>query len=176
MILRARKGFTLLELLLAITITAVIGSAITMSISQLFSVNAADEGRMDAVKQVENALHYINRDAQMASTIAPTGNDFPLVLTWNEWDVAANSLSGPLHTVTYSINAANQLKREEQIGAAPATSLFIADHISVVSDCSINADIPPVLTVNLTASIGGFRPVSEARTLEVRSRPEALMP
>ena len=98
-----QKGFTLVELLISLAITAVISSAITLSISQVFSVSIASKNRMEAVKQVENGLHYINRDAQMASSIVPTSNDFPLILTWNEWNVAENDLTGPLHQVIYSI-------------------------------------------------------------------------
>jgi hypothetical protein len=163
----------MIELLIAMTITAAIGSAIGMTLFQLLSVTTTDKNRMEAVKQVENALHYLNRDAQSASSIVPTGADFPLVLTWNEWNESDHDLSGPQHQVTYSI-ISNKLERTEQIGANPSTMLVVANYVSDSSNCSINADNPPVLTVNLTASIGGFRPVSESRTLQVQSRPEPL--
>jgi prepilin-type N-terminal cleavage/methylation domain-containing protein len=165
------RGFTLIELLVAIAITAIVGSTITIAITQVFSVSIADKNRMEAVKQVENAIHYLNRDAQMASSIVPTSNDFPLVLTWNEWNVTENDLSGPQHQVIYSI-ISNKLKREEIIGTNPVTTNIIANYISDASNCSFT---DPVLTVNLTASVGGYKPVSETRSLEIKSRPEPLV-
>lgn len=163
----------MIELLIAIAITAVIGSAITMTIFQLLSVSIGDTNRMQAVKQVENALHYINRDAQSASSMAADGSDFPLVLTWNEWDESANNLEGPQHTVTYSLSG-TRLERTEQIDSAPSTTLVVANHIAASSNCSVSADEPPVLTINLTSSIVGFKSASESRTLQVQSRPEPL--
>jgi prepilin-type N-terminal cleavage/methylation domain-containing protein len=60
-----QKGFTLIEVMLAMVITAIIVPALVMSISQMFTSSAASASRMQVVKQVENALHYINRDAEM---------------------------------------------------------------------------------------------------------------
>ncbi len=64
---RRRRGFTLIELLAATAITAIIGVVLSSSVIQLMTVQSSTKNRTDAVKQVENALHYINTDAQMAS-------------------------------------------------------------------------------------------------------------
>lgn len=165
-----QKGFTLVELLVSVAISAVLCSTIAMAICQFVSVSIASENRIIAVKQVENALHYINRDSQMASNIVPTDNRFPLILTWNEWDVTENNLTGPLHQVTYTITPYSQLEREEIVDGTSKTSI-VARNISEVSNCSFTDD---VTTINVTASIGGFKPVSETRSLEVKSRPEPL--
>jgi prepilin-type N-terminal cleavage/methylation domain-containing protein len=174
--IKSQRGFTLIELLVAIAITAVIGSAIAMAITQILSVSIADKNRMEAVKQVENALHDINRDAQTASSIVPTSNDFPLALTWNEWNVSYNDLTGPRHVVTYTITTNQSLQRVEAItvgAATTSTTRIIATHIADSSNCSYS---DPVLTLNLTASIGGYKAVSETRSLTVQSRPELLSP
>jgi prepilin-type N-terminal cleavage/methylation domain-containing protein len=168
---KGQKGFTLIELVVAISITAVIGSSIMMAISQILSVSITSKNRMVAVKQIENALYYINQDAQMASSITPTGNDFPLVMTWNEWNVAENDLTGPLHQITYSINTENELERVETKGGS-STTRTVAKYISDTSNCSYSANMT---TVNLTSSIGGYKPVSETRSMEIKSRPEPLV-
>jgi len=142
-----------------------------MSVAQVFSVSIASKNRMEAVKQVENALHYIDRDAQMAYNVVPTSNDFPLVLTWNEWNVADNDLTGSQHQVTYSI-VSDKLQRIETISGNLVANNIIANDISDASNCSYANS---VLTVNLTASIGGFKPVNETRSLAVKSRPEPLV-
>jgi prepilin-type N-terminal cleavage/methylation domain-containing protein len=59
-------GFTLIEVMVAVAITAIIGVVLTASIFQIMTVQSSTKDRVDAVKQVENALHYVNQDAQMA--------------------------------------------------------------------------------------------------------------
>ena len=66
-ILRNQKGFTLVEVLIAIAITAAIGAGLAMAVFEVIQVNAMSNNRMEAIKQVENAFHYIIRDAQMTS-------------------------------------------------------------------------------------------------------------
>jgi len=42
---------------------------------------------MEAVKQVENALHYLNRDIQMSHIVEQDeAGYFPLRLSWQELD------------------------------------------------------------------------------------------
>jgi prepilin-type N-terminal cleavage/methylation domain-containing protein len=61
-----RTGFTLIELLAAMAITAIIGVALTTSIFQMMTIQSSTKDRVDAVMQLENAMHYVNQDAQMA--------------------------------------------------------------------------------------------------------------
>jgi prepilin-type N-terminal cleavage/methylation domain-containing protein len=164
------RGFTLVEMLVALSIAGVLGSGVTMAISQVMTVSISSKNQMNAVKQVENALHYVNRDAQMAYEIEPTEGHFPLSLTWNEWELGENDLSGPQHQVTYSI-VDNKLERVETVGTDPAVTSTVASYIENTSECTFS---DKVLTVTLTAYVGGFKPATETRTLEVRSRPEPL--
>ena len=124
---------------------------------------------MEAIKQVENALHYINRDAQTAYSAVPTDANFPLVLTWREWDETDNSLTGPEHQVTYYISN-NQLLREEIIDSGSPSERVVAVNISDDSACTYDND-SRVLTVNIIASVGGYKPAVESRLLRVQSRP-----
>ena len=172
--MRNEKGFTLVEILIAAAVIAVIGSSLVTAMSQIFIINNAHRDHMEAVKQVENALHYINRDAQMAGEILPDPvTDFPLVLTWNEWDETTNMLNGPHHQVTYSI-LDNNLERDEIVtegGTTTVNSMVVASHIDNISECSFT---DPVLIVSMTVSFNGYRTISETRTLKVQSRPESI--
>jgi len=164
---RNQKGFTLAEILVAVAITAVIGSVITMSISQLFTVSIADKNRMEAVKQVENALHYINRDAQMAKAfdIIP-GSSVPftsgLHLQWIDYDISSEINN----TVDYTLDADGDLKRVYW-RAGDTVTTTVARHIESVSNYSFDG---AVLVVNLTASVEGLRSATESRTLQVKPR------
>ncbi len=174
----SQKGFTLVELLVAVAITAVIGSVITMSISQLFSVSISDKNRMTAVKQVENALHYINRDVQMADRrlISPDDGStgyfiMGLNLQWTDYTL------DPVVkiSVDYTLDADGVLERvytikenneEENIISTVTTN--IASHIdSVNSYYSFDGEM---LEIKITASVGGFKSVTESRTLQVKPR------
>src|SRR5512137_100341 len=95
---KKQNGFTMVELLIAMAITVIIGTALVMTVTQLFSVSIGDSNHMEAVKQVESALHYINRDAQMAkSEQVVVGSS--LQLTWDDY----TSGSKKTNQVTYSL-------------------------------------------------------------------------
>lgn len=166
----SRSGFTLIELIIAIAILSIISVALVMTIFQLFAVQAADVNRMDAIKQVENALHWINRDVEMAwaSSIHPADGSTvnfssPLNLTWTD-----NSEPGsPLHSVTYNVDPDGTLERQETVSGATA-STRIADYIDA-SSSNYSFD-GTLLTVNLTAFVNGYRSATETRTLHVQPR------
>jgi prepilin-type N-terminal cleavage/methylation domain-containing protein len=165
-------GFTLVELLVALAITAIIGTGIAMSINQLIVINSSSVNRMQAVKQVENALLYINYDAQMAQTITTaSGSGFPFTITYREWN-------NTNHRITYSIvtpsgGAPKYLQRSETIASGSPNIRTLANYVdntAALTNCSYS-NSSKQLTVTLTANVGGFQPASETRTLNVRLRP-----
>ena len=99
---RNQKGFTFIEMIVAIAISSAIGGGILLSIYQTISYQAMDRARMNCVKQLENATHYVVQDAQMAQKVTLAGDDdnFPLVLSWTEWDVTSLEYE---HVVTYTL-------------------------------------------------------------------------
>jgi len=159
--------------MIAVAVLAIIGTAIATTTTQLFVVQAANSNRMDAVKQVENALHYINRDVQQAININTSSLPNFLILSWQEWDEAAREYDAAIHLVTYSV-IDGELQRTYNDGEGSETITRIADHISQDAgdtNCSFDSDTR-VLTVTITATVEGFRPASETRTLQVKSRPQ----
>ena len=160
-----QNGFTLLELLAAVAITGIIGVGIAQMTFQFFAISSADTNRMDAVKQVENALHWMNRDVQMASQIPTSGNfslSQPLYLAWTDYT------STPFEnvTVTYKLSGST-LQRGQQIDNGTWSYTHIADNIDSASNFTFDGDI---LTINLTATVDGYRSASENRTLQVKPR------
>lgn len=164
MIKRDQEGFTLIEVLVAVAITGLIVTGISAAIFHVMSINAVTANKITAVKQVENALHYIIRDGQMAQTIQPGGGGtgFPLSLSWVEWDSTR-------HDVSYTLDA-GKLYRNHSTNGGALTSSPLADHINPEPELTSCQYAGGVLTFKLTASVSGFRPASETRTIEVKPR------
>jgi len=109
-----QKGFTLVELAVALAITGLITGGITMTIFQVFDVNARTSNHMTAVRQVQNAGYWISRDAQMAqSTVITEVLGFPSTLTWTEYVAPSDE-----HQVVYTLLADNKLQREHYTNRA----------------------------------------------------------
>jgi prepilin-type N-terminal cleavage/methylation domain-containing protein len=164
---RGQRGFTLVELIIALAITGAITGGITMSIFQTLDYNARSRARMVAVKQVENAIHFINRDVQMAQIVEPDSSPdgFPLVLTWVEWDQ-----DNTQHVVTYSIDG-DELKRNHDQGGG-ATESTVARYVNTSSDdtyCDFD-ETEWIFILKITATVSGY-PEDISETREMRTTP-----
>ena len=163
---KRQRGFTLIELLIAIAITSLITGGITTAIFQTFTVNARNSSHMTAVRQVQNAGHWISHDAQMAQEVDPSGaTGFDsLTLTWTEWE------DGTENVVTYTI-VGDELKRSHSKIPGGTSEMIVARYIdSTNTSCQVTAD--GVLMVTVTATVGDYpETVSETRVYEVTPRP-----
>jgi prepilin-type N-terminal cleavage/methylation domain-containing protein len=167
---RKQRGFTLIELVIALAITGAITGGITMSIFQTLDYNARSNARMIAVKQVENAIHYINRDVQMAQIVDtadpdPDGDGFPLTLRWVEWDAYNTE-----HVVTYS-KAGDELKRNHtEDGVSNETTVaWYLDTDPANTHCAFD-ETEWIFTLKITTIVRGYpEDISEMR--EMRTTP-----
>lgn len=156
-------GFTLMEVTVAIAITSMIGVGVTMAISQVFNVNALSNNRITAVKQLENAIYWINHDAQMAQIVQPNGGSgFPLNLSWIEWD-------NTMHQVSYTLED-NELHRSHSINGSEPIQNVVATHINSDEDMTNCQFVNGVLTFKITASVSGFRSINETHVAQVVPR------
>ena len=87
MIHKDQKGFTLLELLIGIAITALVTTGITMAIFQTFTGSTRSSNHMVAVRQVQEAGYWVSFYAYAAQDATITGDSgFPLELYWIDFD------------------------------------------------------------------------------------------
>ena len=164
-----QKGFTLIELIVAIAITALIIGVIVMSIFQVFIVNALSSNHMLAVRQVQNAGYWINHDVQMAQqepVIVNSGGVLESIfLTWEGWD-------STLHEVTYTLED-TELKRSYWNDTGETSEILVAQYInpdSAKTKCDFTGG---VLTLTVTAAVGTWPKVeSETRIYEIIPRPD----
>lgn len=84
-----QKGFTLLELLIAIALSALITTGITAGLSQTFTGSARSANHMVAVRQVQEAGYWVSFYGYAAQNTTITGvSGFPLIMTWIDFDTS----------------------------------------------------------------------------------------
>jgi prepilin-type N-terminal cleavage/methylation domain-containing protein len=157
--LKSQKGYTLIELLIAVAISAIIGTMLVVSLSQTMSVSWGGSKRMEAIKQVENAMYHINRDAQVASTISTDTTGYWLVIN------LADSTNISYRIINPGNGGPVFLQRSR--GGSNALIAQYIDTGSGLTSCSYNSGL---LDVQVTATLTGFRAASETRRMMVYPR------
>ena len=161
---RNQKGFTLIEIVIAVAITGLVVAAASGAIIQVIQ-STHTSAHMNALRQVQTAGYWVSKDALQAQSIT-TGPDrgFPLTLNWTEWN-------GNVHCVVYSLEG-TQLQRVEN-GTLTGPPIQYIDAANTGCQPSGRALAPgEVLTFKVTAIVMGARgPQTETRTYEVQPRP-----
>ncbi len=167
-----QRGFTLVELLIAIVIAGLITGGITFAIMQILTINTRASNHMVAVRQVQQAGKEVSKDTLQAQTVNASGtHGFPLTLTWEEWGTNLT------HTVVYDLvvpsNGVKELQRNHSVEGGNSTLTSVAQYIDAdltKTTCSPLGVLQSgdVLTFTVTATVGTQ---SETRVYEVRPRP-----
>jgi prepilin-type N-terminal cleavage/methylation domain-containing protein len=166
LIQRNHRGFTLIELIVALAITGFITGGITTTIFQVITIEARTSNHMTAVRQVQNAGFWVSHDAFMAQNV----DDNPpapevLKLTWTDWD-------DTVHEVTYTLEGtdfSDFWRNHDEDGNIQR--MRVAQYIDSVS-CQIDPLDKRKLTLTVTAKVGGGREEAiETREYEVIPRP-----
>ena len=164
---KCQGGLTLVELLVALTIIAMLGATVVTTTYQLLKLSAQSNEEQLAVSQVRAAEHWITRDVLTSQgeivddEINPSG--FPLVLSWTAFD-------GTAHTVTYSLldSSPSPLKRlqRQDVTASGTATAILADYIDeALTSCSF--DDERTLTVTIAATAESY---TATRTFEAQQR------
>ena len=169
------KGFTFVELIIAITITVLATGAAAGAIFQVFKNTERNNAHITTVSDVHNAGYWISRDTQMAQSVNTDNLTFPdfLVLNWTEWDEEGDPI---YHSVTYSfenlIDGVGKLKRGHWSSIGASEQALVAQYIyydpSDVDNTSMVSYQPPVLTLQLTTF---FEEIMEIREYRIAHRP-----
>ena len=175
-LLKSQRGFTLIEVLIAVAIGGAIAGAGSMATRQVITQTNRNNNHEIAVRQVQNAGHWVTRDTRMAQTVL-TGDesDGILTLTWQDYD-GTNE-----YQVVYSLEEVEgvlKLKREHYTNRAdnpdPDATTYVAKYIDSGQTSCEFVD-PPMLTFTVTATVGGGsqQEVSETRIYEIVHRATA---
>jgi prepilin-type N-terminal cleavage/methylation domain-containing protein len=171
--LKGEKGFTLLEMAIALLITAAVSFGVVSAISQITGINSLDNAHVVAVKQVETAIHYLNRDVQMAQKVEIDGTGYWLRLTWTSWGTPTASPPVPPTTtqITYNVDGNGNLIRHE--GTANMTvAKFITAKSAVLNTDTSTIPAKKWYTIQISATAtSGPKQASETREVEIIPRP-----
>ena len=167
---RNQKGFTLIELMIAMAISGIITGSVTMTIFQVVDSSSRTSNHMTAVRQVQSAGYWVSHDALMAQDLVladesvddPDGSRFPFTLTWSDWT------NNEVYTVVYSI-VGDELQRAHSVNSGAATMGVIAEFIDPENtSCQYTGG---TLTFAVTATVGaGSAAQTETRTYEIVPR------
>lgn len=160
LIRKEQRGFTLIEMLVVVTLIGLISTGITASIIQVLNINTRASNHMIAVRQVQQAGKEVSKDVLQARNIDNQGEAL-LALNWTDWE-------GQENVVVYTITEDGELQRSYTIdGEAQATAPpVVAEYIDPdQTSCEWNGI---VLTFEVTATVGGQ---SETRVYEIEPRP-----
>jgi prepilin-type N-terminal cleavage/methylation domain-containing protein len=167
-------GFTIIELMIAISIMALASVAAGMAIYQVFGGTEGNNDRLTALHQVQNSGYWISRDTQMAISVNTTDNmSFPefLRLGWTEWDDAGDPKYHLIHyTLENGSNNLYSLKRTHTDSDNITQETMIADYIfyqpgnEYSSNTTQNGSI---IHVNITSIFGDLR---ESREYQIKRR------
>jgi prepilin-type N-terminal cleavage/methylation domain-containing protein len=158
---RKQNGFTLIEIILALAITGILGAGITGFTVQTFAETKRSSVHTQEILQLENAGYWVSRDVQMSQNVT-TGPDagFPLQLNWIDEN-------NDTFQVIYSLTDDQIMRSLIKSGGAPL-STFIAQSIDPAPALTNCVYTNGLLTFNVTATLG-TRSVS--RTYQIKQRP-----
>ena len=153
---RTEKGFTLVELLVALTIATAIMGVLTASVITVMRTTAQNDEWNVNLRQVQNAGHWITRDTLMAQTVSDNTTGVFLALFWNDWTQDNN--------VKYYLNTDN-LTRSLNNGKA----ILIAQYTDKAhTTCHWDAATQK-LTVTIRASLHGKTYVEQTYQISPRT-------
>lgn len=181
---KKQRGFTLIETVIALAITGVVAASVGTALFQIQGAINSHSAHIVAVKQVENAAHYINRDVQSAQIITPQGSQgFPLVLTWVSWDSASLDYTT---IVTYALDppTSGLVKLTKRLQTYQADGSLNTDQTTVIAKyinysttspsntyCNYNAG-NHTLTLQLSSTgTSRDKQANETRVLSIIPRP-----
>ena len=159
-----QKGFTFIEILIALGIFGLVITAATGTITQVIQ-SSRTTNHMNALRQVQTAGYWVSTDSIQAQNITTEG--------YFLYTSRLDSDDDELHEVVYSLQdmpsgALKQLQREESLNCTPASTLIVSRYIDPdQTSCVWNASAC-TLTFTVTATMNQQ---TATRTYEVQPRP-----
>ena len=164
--LKKQVGFTLIELMIALCITGVVAVSVVTTIYQLRNISNIHYAHVMSVKQVENAVFYLNRDIQQAQNIETNVQGNWLTLNWTSWDTSQHQITYRFSNVVNNIG--DLIRNDGTINNTIAKSINTSS-----SNTNVSYDSGThILVLQLTSTVkSGNKQNTETRKLSIIPRP-----
>lgn len=193
---KSQKGFTLIELIIALAIGMVVIGALVGVVYQLFASSESSSNNMMAIRQVQNVGTWVSKDVQQANKVIvgdkATGELITII--WDEytyWDTSDTErepypwIEVTKHKIVYLFEAGKIFREHyyydfvvnledpnDVFPVTPDKTIFIAEYIDI--DNTWFLPIGNNIRLTVTATITGFQPQTATRVYEIESRPDTI--
>lgn len=151
------SGATLVELLLALAVSAVVMTMLGTAVYQFYSISSWGQARLAVLKDLQTAGLWLGRDAQEAAAFVPGAGTVYGTFQWSDSSFEYR----------YSYRAVDQaLVREAIASSIVQSTLLVARHIASQGDVTFSPNGKRV-EVTLTATSGS---VTASNTLTLTMR------
>jgi prepilin-type N-terminal cleavage/methylation domain-containing protein len=164
-----QKGFTLIEILVALAIAGVILGVTSAAVITIIKTSSQNDEWNVNLRQVQNAGHWITRDALMAQVVSDNTPGVFLNLSWCDWDNNTYNVQYDLDGTTLTRSLTRSLSGESPVLISQS---LIAQYIvpdPAYTNCDWN-DNDQKLTVTIRASLHSNDRYVE-KTYEISPRP-----
>jgi Tfp pilus assembly protein PilW len=141
---RGESGASLVELLVAVAISAVVLSMVGMAVYQFYAISTFGNARLAVLHDLQNAGLWLGRDSTEASSFTPGAGAVYGTFSWSDSS----------RQFRYSFNAGqNALVREEIVSSVVVSTVTVARHIAAQGDITFTPTGKRV-AVSITATSG----------------------
>jgi prepilin-type N-terminal cleavage/methylation domain-containing protein len=161
----SQRGFTLVELMIAIAVSAMIMVGSMQLLSHMVVTSAQNRANTMAMLQVQYVGFWITEDVVQARPDGVSLGDaqgFPLTIQWKQWN-------GVEHKVVYSVEGDETwtLSRYDEIGNGTIVVGESLDPAGTRCEWVTGGDVTNVLKLDVTANVDGK---IATRTYEINPR------
>jgi prepilin-type N-terminal cleavage/methylation domain-containing protein len=144
---KKQRGYSLAEMMVSMTIIGILALLIGVAVPQMASVPEKGENQVDALHALQNAIHWVGRDAGSAQSAVGGGS---LTLTMPDASI-----------IRYTVNSETLYRHANGLDQAVARN---------ISSLAFTVD-GRMITVNITAAPDSRWNLTESRTYQVAMRP-----
>ena len=155
---RQQRGFALLEILLALTLSSILLTSVGAALHQFTRASDRGGAQLSALHDLQNASFWLTRDGTRADALnlADGGPaQTSVTMTWTS--------DGQPHTVTYSLSG-TQLQRDHNGAVTTVARHVINAQFTVASR---------LMTASITSSLAGEADLAESASFHIWLRPVA---
>ena len=163
---RTQRGFTLIEILIAVTVSTMLMGALGSVFVQLLVVPKQQSDQLAAVNDLRLALDFIQYDGVQATGFTDQTDPYYGYFLWQNYS------SGDNYKITYRYDN-SRLMRDEAINGTQQSSLAIAFHVadyeSITFANSGNKTLTVTMTISMTTVMGKDIVETDTRHIDMRA-------